>query len=171
MGKILGVQGGAQTAQTRLEWTCLQEDMNDALRGKEPEFQGVKFEHVQEEIGRANQDENKTQIIIASCPCQIGNDDQIMQRVKAMVRSSRAAHQCFSYDNVLSALEFSGVASIHAQLGAAAAAAEGEQALGSRGSVANPQATALRSVETQKAGQRSVPLFPCGTPQVRIRTS
>ena len=94
-------------ARTRLEWTCLQEDTNDALREqersglkkqfKEPEFQRVKFENIQEEIDRANQDENRTQIIIASCPSQIGNDDQTMQQVEAMVGSSLAVTKCFSY--------------------------------------------------------------------------
>ena len=108
--KILGVQPDNHDhygARTRLEWTCLQEDTNDALREqekrkmkkqfKEPEFQRVYFEHLQEEIDKAKQDEKKTQLIIASCPSQIGDDDQIMQQVEAMVGSSLAVTKCFSY--------------------------------------------------------------------------
>lgn len=109
--KIIGVQPDNHDtygARTRLEWTCLQEDTNDALRRQEkkgmkkqltevPEFQRVKFANLQEEIDRANQDEKKTQIIVASCPRQIGNDEQIMQQVEAMIGSSVAVTKCFSY--------------------------------------------------------------------------
>jgi len=65
---------------------------------KEPEFARVKFMHVQKEINAANATgEDKIQLIIASCPSRIGDDDQIMQKMTEMIGSSKAVSKCFSY--------------------------------------------------------------------------
>jgi len=103
--KILGVQGGNHDVRPLLEFTCLQEDICRARArqektGKkqfqEPEFHSVKFAYVREVIDKANEDENKTQLIVASCPSRIGDDERIMQQVEEMIGTSKAVTICYS---------------------------------------------------------------------------
>ena len=116
--KVVGVMPDNHAqfgARTRMEFNLLEQDILKALRSgtslqmEEPEMQRVKLEFLQKEIDEANKDEDATQLIIASCPSQIGKDNTIMEQVKTMVgtgKGHRAATCCFSYEgNVVSTLE------------------------------------------------------------------
>ena len=80
-------------------------------------MQRVKLEFLQKEIDDANNDEEATQLIIASCPSRIGEDNTIMEQVENMVGSGkghRAATCCFSYErNVVSTLKQTEVRGYH----------------------------------------------------------
>jgi len=116
--KVIGVKPDNHAqygARTRLEFKLLEHDLLKALRSgtslkmNEPEMQRVKLEYLQDEIDKANQDEEAMQIVIASCPSQIGDDNTIMDQVRAMVGTGaghRAVTCCFSHEgNVVSTLE------------------------------------------------------------------
>ena len=116
--RVVGVQPDNHKqygARTRMEFHLLERDILKALRSgtslqmKEPEMLRVKLEYLQQEIDAANKDEDAIQLVIASCPSQIGDDKTIMDQVKKMVGSGaghRAVTCCFSYDgNIVSTLE------------------------------------------------------------------
>jgi len=100
--KMVGVQGDLEFGvRTRYEWTALQEDVQDEIKKgtivTRPQWSQVPFEALQTELEWVNEGDGNRIIIICSCPGRIGDDREIMEKVKEMCDGNSKVGKTFSY--------------------------------------------------------------------------
>jgi len=101
--KLLGIKGDVTFGKRTLaEWTCLSRDLDRGVKegsvNFRPDTQRIGFEHLAEELQwvERGQPGAVRHIVIASVPARIGEDREIMQKVKELASEYDNVHMTFS---------------------------------------------------------------------------